>query len=191
MILYSLIFIIIILYVYETFKDIKLYQNKIKNHKYDNDNLHENFDTNDYPQPEKNITGLRDIINNKNYPPLQQCSLDTTKFKSYAPLLYNQARKLYFNRKHLDDEAIRQNNITHKQLEKIQKLYDTESNQNIKKIYEAELALHKWKKYSFNKIDNNNTSRIDNDVITDYDYKVFGQQRVWDEVHFHTTKKND
>lgn len=189
MILYSLSFIIILIFVYETYKNYKLYHAKLEKGRGRNGTL-EGFDMYDYPSLAENITGVSDFLNNEDYPPYQKCALDTTHSKAFAPLLYDSKRKLYFSRRHLEQEAVRQDNITKEQIAKVQALSDAETNPDIKKLYNYELGFHKWRAYAFQDKDNLGNKRLQEDITTDYIPAVFGQQRIWEEVHWHTTPRN-
>ena len=178
MLLYSLSFIIILIFAYETYKNYKLYQKKLAAGR-------ETFTDFDYPSPARNIKGVKDILNNEEYPPFQDCALDTPKTKAYAPLLFDSSRKLYFSRRHLDQEGERQNSITEKQIAKVQKLSVAEKDPDIKRLYDYELGLHKWREYAFQPTDNVGNERLKQDITSDYLPAVFGQQRIWEEIHFH------
>ena len=188
MILYSLTFIIIVLFVYETFKNLKEYKRKVNRTENYTNNI-ENFDTFDYPQPAKNIVGQKDNVNDEEFPPYQKCALDTSRYKSYAPLLFVPKKKFYFSRKHIEQEAVRLDNINKAKIEEAKELLKNETDPNKKAIYEAELDLHKWRDYEFKEVDEFGVNRKANDIITDYIPSVFGQQRIWEEVHFHTKPK--
>ena len=181
MLLYSLSFVIILIFVYESYKNYKLYQKKLAAGR-------DNFTDFDYPNPARNITGVKDVLNNEEYPPLQECALDTTRTKAFAPLIYDSSRKLYFSRRHLDQEGERQNAITDKQIAKVRELSKAEKDPDIKRLYEYELGLHKWKEYPFQATDNFGNQRLREDITTDYLPGVFGQQRIWEEIHFHTDR---
>ena len=183
MILYSLSFVIIMIFVYETYKNYKLYRTKLENSR---NGTVEKFDMYDYPSPAENITGIRDVLNNEEYPPFQKCALDTTRTKAFAPLLYDPKRKLYFSRRHLDQEGERQDMITKEQIAKVQALSDAETNPDIKRLYDYELNFHQWRAYPFQEKDNLGNKRLQEDITTDYIPEVFGQQRIWEEVHWHT-----
>jgi hypothetical protein len=187
MILYSLSFVIILIFVYETYKNYKLYQTKLERNR--NGVVKEGFDMGDYPSQAENITGVSDMLNNEDYPPLQKCALDTTRTKAFAPLLYDPKRKLYFSRRHLDQEGERQDIITKQQIAKVQALSNAETNPDIKKLYDYELDFHKWRAYPFQEKDNRGNKRLQEDITTDYIPEVFGQQRIWEEVHWHTTPR--
>jgi hypothetical protein len=192
MILYSLTFIIIILFVYETFKNIKNYNKKVREaDEKSSENRFENFDTFDYPQPAKNIVGVKDKLNDEEYPPYQICALDTTKYKSFAPLLFVPKKKFYFSRENIEQEAVRLDNITKDKIKNVEEMLKKETESGKRRIFEAELNLHKWRKYPFKEVDEFGVKRKENDILTDYLPEVFGQQRIWEEVHFHTKPKNN
>ena len=184
MLLYSLTFIVILIFVYETYKNYKLYHKKLVERRPSTSS--ETFTDFDYPSPAENITGKHDFLNNEDYPPYQKCALDTTRSKAFAPLIHDASRKLYFSRRHLDQEGERQDSITKAQIAKVQDLFDKETNPEIKKLYENELKLHKWRDYSFQETDKLGNQRMQHDITTDYVPGVFGQQRIWEEIHFHT-----
>jgi hypothetical protein len=169
--------------VYETYKNYKLYHKKINDRH--NQTSSETFTDFDYPVPAENITGKYDFLNDEEYPPYQKCALDTTRTKAFAPLIHDASRKLYFSRRHLDQEAKRQDDITLGQIAKVSDLFDKETNPEIKKLYEYELKMHKWRDYPFQETDKLGNQRIQEDITTDYVPSVFGQQRIWEEIHFH------
>lgn len=189
MILYSLSFIVIIIFVYETFKNYKIYQKIYQKKIASSEHMTESFDSLDYPSPASNVIGITDILNSEDYPPYQDCALDTTHYKAFAPLIYNPTRKLFFSRQHLEQEAVRQDDITQQQIAKVQALSDKETNPDKKKLYDYELGFHKWRAYPFQQLDNLGNQRLQEDITTDYVPSVFGQQRVWQEIHWHTTPK--
>ena len=189
MILYSLSFIVIIIFVYETFKNYKIYQKIYQKKIASSEHMTESFDSLDYPSPASNVIGITDILNSEDYPPYQDCALDTTHYKAFAPLIHDPTRKFYFSRKHLDQEGERQDDITQQQISKVQALSDAETNPDIKKLYDYELSFHKWRAYPFQQSDNLGNDRLQQDITTDYLPSVFGQQRIWEEIHYHSRNK--
>jgi len=191
MIIKSLLFVITLIFLYETIQT--LYK------------LKEEYFTESFVSLKKqnnpNANKLNDIsktiaINCKEYPkkkntiqtyePINPIMLDTTEYVRFKPLEYNPNRKYYFRRDILIPEGIRRKMDDEKEIEKIKKLYDTEKDPTKKEILQDNLDLFKWRKNILAREDQNNGEpRSIRDIISDYYPEEIGMVRIWKEPHSH------
>jgi hypothetical protein len=170
MIIYTLLFIIILIYIFEIYRELS----RLSEYYLTDFNKSENFVDSTARNP-------------NHYPPPYKCPLSTPRFKEFAPLIYEPSRRLHYNRQWLNKEGELQDMITESKIKEIKAKYDAETDPEIKAIYERELKLHDWRAYPFQLLDNRGNLRGANDVLTDYDYQTFGNQRIWLEPHDHLT----
>jgi hypothetical protein len=191
MIIYSLLFIIILIFLYETFQ--KLY--KLREEYFSNARDH--F----ISKPLSSNSDLADIsktiaINCKLYPtninkiqayePQSPEELDTTYSSRFKPLEYNPNRVYYYRSDILIPEGIRRVKDDNIELAKIQKLFDNETDSNKKEILQDELDLSKWRSQILSLKDKETgEKRTMRDITTDYYPEEIGMQRVWLEPHSH------
>ena len=148
MIIKSLLFIIVCIFVYESFQI--LYKMKeeyfISLEKFD--------DPRPFTPEEKDIR--RSIINNcRQYKKNQNKEmvivkpsgkdLDTPYHAQYKPFNYDPNRKYYWNVHKLSQEGIRRAKDDEKEIEKVQKMFDKETDEDKKQILQDELNLYKWR----------------------------------------------
>ena len=187
----SLLFIIVLIFLYETFQ--KLFK------------LREEYFTESYVSLEKsespNSSQLNDIaktiaINCKEYPtqkntiqtysPIDPVTLDTVDYSRFKPLEYDASRRYYFRRDILIPEGIRRSQDDDKEIAKVQKLYDEETDPAKKEILQDELDLFNWRKYILASTDpKTEESRSMRDITSDYYPKEIGMVRTWREPHSH------
>lgn len=191
MIVKSLLFIIVCIYVYET------YTNFIKQkEEYFSNNTKEIF--NDIPKEYLDIdhtiqNNCKHWNNNKNklilqsYIPPSDESLDTPYSSRFKPLLYNKNQKYYWNSHYLIEEGQRRYLDDKHNLDILKQKYDAEQDPDKKEILENELSLYDWQNYIFKRKNNKNEQRDMPDIITDYYPDIIGQPRYWVERHSHLT----
>lgn len=187
----SLLFIIVLIFVYETFQ--KLFK------------LREEYFTESFVSLAKpnspNASQLNDIaktiaINCKKYPihkntiqtysTIDPVTLDTVDYARFNPLEYNAARKYYFRRDILIPEGIRRSLDDDKEIAKIQKLYDEEKNPAKKEILQDALDRFKWRKYILESSNpKTKEPRSMRDITSDYFPQEIGMVRTWREPHSH------
>jgi hypothetical protein len=197
----SLLFIIVLIFLHETFQ--KLYK------------LREEYFTEPYvslAKPNsKNANELNDIaktiaINCKEYPtrkntiqtyaPIDPVTLDTVDYARFKPLEFDAARKYYFRRDILIPEGIRRSLDDEKEIAKVQKLFDVETDPKKKEILQYELDLFNWRKYILAS-SNPKTKELRSmrDITSDYFPEEIGMVRTWREPHSHipdySTKLNN
>lgn len=191
MIVKSLLFIIICIYIYET------YINFIKQkEEYFSNNTKEIF--NDIP---KEYLDIKHTIKNnckhwennqkklilQSYIPPPDESLDTPYSSRFKPLLYNKNQKYYWNPHYLIEEGQRRYLDDKKNLNTLKQKYDEEQDPDKKEILKNELSLYNWQNYIFKEKNNKNEQRDMPDIITDYYPDIIGQPRPWIERHSHLT----
>jgi hypothetical protein len=193
MIIKSLLFIIICIFVYETFNTL----NKITEEYFSSmeSSKHEKFIEigND---PEKNSIARTIGINCKTYPdrlnrimaykPDNNESLDTPYYSQFKSLKYNPDRKYYWNVRKLIHEGIRRSKDDDKEIEIVQKLYDGETDEDKKQLYKNELNIFRFKKNILAVQDKD--SKLDRsmrNITTDYFPEEIGMSRPWRERHSH------
>ena len=148
MIIKSLLFVIVCIFVYESFQILY----KMKEEYFIS---LENFaEPRPFTPEEKDIR--RTIINNcrqykKNLNKEMIITkpsgkdLDTPYSAQFKPLEYNPDRKYYWNVHKLAQEGIRRSGDDEKEIEKVQKMFDEETDEDKKQILQDELNLYKWR----------------------------------------------
>jgi len=112
--------------------------------------------------------------------------LDTPYYAQFKPIEYNKDRQYYWKRNKLVEEGIRRAKDDDIEIAKVQKLFDNEINNNKKKEYQDELNLFTWRKNIFELTDKSTgISREKKDIISDYYPDEIGLQRPWIERHSH------
>ena len=161
MIIKSLLFIIVCIFCYETYKNFyKMTEeyfitlDKNNNTVYTN-NYNSNSESNNKYTTERfvelsgdpelddisktisiNCKAYQDNINNiMVYKPEANTNLDTPYYAQYKPLEYNTDRKYYWKRNKLVEEGIRRSNDDKAEIAKVQSLFDNEKDINKKKYY--------------------------------------------------------
>jgi hypothetical protein len=213
MIIKSLLFIILFIYCYETYKNISklseeyfitLEKSNTTAHTNDYSNVSNDSDNKYTTERFVELSGdpeLDDIsktiaINCKAYPdtinnimvykPEANSNLDTPYYAQYKPLEYTKDRQYYWKRNKLVEEGIRRSNDDKHELSYLQSLFDNETDINKKKILQDELDLFKWHNNIFKLVDyKTGISREKRDIITDYYPEEIGLQRPWIERHSH------
>lgn len=191
MIIYSLLFIIILIFAYETIRNIY----KLREEYFSNARDH--FVANPLPTN----PALADIsktiaINCKAYPsqinkvqayiPPQPDELDTPQSARFKPLEYDPTRKYYYRGDILIPEGIRRAKDDDKEIAKVQAMYDAETDPAKKQILQDELDLFQWRKSILSPINKvTGLERTMRDITTDYFPAEIGMQRVWLEPHTH------
>ena len=195
MIIYSLLFIIVLIFLYETVQRLfKMREEYFSNAR---DHRDEYFITSPLPSD----PALADIsktiaINCKAYPARESAiqaadispnsgELDTPYYARFKPLEYDPSRVYYFRRDILVPEGWRRSADDDKEIARVQALYDKETDPAKKEILQDELDLFKWRNRILNEKDENNTLRSMRDITTDYYPAEIGMQRIWREPHSH------
>ena len=202
MIIKSLLFIIICIFIYESFQILNkmteeyftnTITNKQTNYIYNKNN--ENFVSlsND---PDKNDISKTIAINCNDYSsnlkkimvyePEDDESLDTTLFARFKPLEYNSKRRYFWSNDKLIEEGMRRTIDDETEIAKVQNLLDNETDPDKQKIYEDELILFKWRNNILSSSDK--TTGLDRDmrdITTDYFPDEIGMNRTWIERHSH------
>ena len=193
----SLLFIIVCLFVYETFITLSK-----MNEEYFTSieiNKQERF-VNLSDDPNKNDISKTIAINCKNwasnidvimtYTPEQlNEKLDTPYYSRFKPIEYDSTRQYYWRANKLVQEGIRRSNDDDIEIAKVQSLFDNETDPDKKQILQDELDLFNWRK------DKNNILSVKNektgldramcDITTDYFPAEIGMSRPWIERHSH------
>lgn len=214
MIIKSLLFIIVLIFAYETIQ--KLYKlqeeyftttpnnihNNIRNN-INNKNINDNdtfvslsTDPLDKDKNEKNDIAKTIAINCKAYPaqknsimmakPILAEELDTPEYARFKPLEYDPTRLYYWRRDILIPEGIRRLKDDEKEIAKVQALYDKETNPQKKEILQDELDLFTWRNNILALQDSKTgLDRTMRDITTDYFPAEIGMSRPWREVHSH------
>jgi hypothetical protein len=191
MIIYSLLFIIVLIFAYETIRNIfKLREEYFSN-------AHDHFVSNPLPKdPLKADISKTIAINCKAYPSninkvmtyieTNSDDLDTVYSARFAPLEYDPTRKYYYRRDILIPEGIRRSQDDNKQIAKVQAMYDAETDPDKKQILQDELDLFKWRNNILSSINKETKlNRTMRDITSDYFPAELGMQRVWQEPHSH------
>lgn len=203
MIIKSLLFIIVCIFVYETFQNFsKMNEEYFANNTHNanntnntNEKYNEKFITisND---PEKNQIAKIISKNCKAYPttvnqimvykPESGEELDTPYYAQLKPLEYDPKRKYYWQRDILVPEGIRRSQDDDKEIARVQALLDNETDPDKKKILEDEMSLFKWRKNILSTNDETTgLPRNEINITTDYFPAEIGMVRPWIEIHSH------
>lgn len=191
MIIYSLLFIIILIFVYETIQRLfKLREEYFSNAR---DHFINNTLSSD--------SSLADIsktiaINCKSYQTransIQSADmspnwgeLDTPYYARFKPLEYNPKRLYYFRRDILVPEGWRRSADDDTEIARVQSLYEKETDPVKKEILQDELDLFNWRETILAEKDKKDTPRSMRDITTDYYPAEIGMQRIWREPHSH------
>ena len=158
----SLLFIIVLIFIYEAYKNIL----KIKDN---GSKFIETFSCQS-EKIKKNNSFLVDVIDDN--------TSDHTGFKPYRPDYTKYGNRLY---SYLEGHY--RNNMDNINLQKIRNTLqnNTQLSKFQKEKLKKELDIEDWKSYSFKNKKNDNTARLENDIRTDYDPNIIGCQRMWQE----------
>ena len=195
MIIKSLLFIIVCIFVYETFRTLtKMTEEYFSNQ--ENINLRKEQFVSLGSDPIKNDISKTIAINCKKYPskknslmlfkPEPDESLDTPFYAQFKPLEYNPKRKYYWRSNKLVEEGKRRSLDDEADIEKVKKLLDKETDPYKQQIYQEELSLSKWRKNILANKDS--VSKLDRgmrDITTDYFPDEIGMNRHWIERNSH------
>jgi hypothetical protein len=203
MIIKSLLFIIICIFCYETYRNI----NKMTEEYFTQLNIGKDTDIHTNTNTKETfikITGNPDYdsiastiaINCNAYPsesskimtyqPEPDDILDTPYYAQFKPIEYNKNRDYFWRRDKLIEEGIRRSEDDDIEIKKIQNLFDNETDDDKKLKYQDELNLFTWRKNIFSMNDaNTGISREKRDIISDYYPAEIGLQRPWIERHSH------
>jgi hypothetical protein len=191
MIIKVLLFIIVLIFVYETFNTLY----KMREEYFSTIHNKESF-VSLSGDPEKDDIAKTIAINCKAYPerrnrimaakPIPADELDTVKYARYKPLGYDASRLYYWRRDILIPEGVRRSKDDEKEIAKVQKMFDEETDPDKKEILQDELDLFTWRKQILQlKNPDTQEDRSMRDIITDYFPQEIGMNRAWIERHSH------
>jgi hypothetical protein len=188
MIIKCLLFIIICIFVYETFK--MLYKMK--------EEYFESFGNGEEINPDlldvnktiyancKLIEDKKDKLILMSYSPDDDAkSLDGPYSSAFKPLTYNKTRKYFWNSENIIEEGLRRGDDNKKDIDELKVRYDKEEDIDKKHMLGNELALYDWYDYRFKEKNLKGDQRIEQDFITDYYTEEIGLSRPWRERHSH------
>ena len=190
MIINGLLFIIILIFTYETFQKLSKLQEEYftqkENYNYTNDlnditkTIAINCKNPHYPQNKNMIM---------KYKKPDDSELDTPYYSRFKPLEYDSKRKYYYRRDILIPEGYRRSADDDKEIARVKALFDAETDPIKKEILQTELDQFKWRENVKNigNIKNMETGeeRSMRDIITDYYPHEIGMSRIWREPHSH------
>ena len=193
MIIKSLLFIILCIFVYDTYKKFS----KMSEEYFINldTNQQEKF-VNLSDDPNKNDISKTIAINCKalanNYSPIMAYKpeadedIDNPYYARYKPIEYDAKRKYYWRTNMLVPEGIRRSIDDDTELAKLQSLFDNETDPDKKEELQDELNLFAWRANILS-IKNPDTGldRDMRDITTDYFPEEIGMNRPWIERHSH------
>lgn len=112
--------------------------------------------------------------------------LDTTLYARFKPLEYDSTRKYYFRRDILVPEGLRRAVDDDVEIGKVQALYDKETDPLRKQVLQDELDVFRWRSNILQKKDKKTGElRTMRDITSDYYPAEIGMQRIWREPHSH------
>ena len=193
MIIKSLLFIIICIFVYESFKIM----NKMTEEYFTTLEHNEKF-VSLGTDPEKNDIAKTIAINCKAYknninkPKIMAYkkepdeALDTPFYAQFKPLEYDPKRLYYWRNDVLIPEGKRRSNDDEIEIAKVQNLLDNETDPDKQKILEEEMSLFKWRQNILSLTDKDTGLERDmRDITSDYFPEEIGMNRPWIERHSH------
>lgn len=193
MIIKTLLFIIVCLFVYESFINLsKMSEEYFTNLDIEKQDKFVNL-SND---SNKNDISKTIAINCKNWKnninkimvnkPEPNETLDTPYYAQFKPLEYDSNRKYYWRANMLVQEGKRRSSDDEIEISKVQDLFNKETDPEKKQILEDELKLFKWRKYILSlKNPDTKLDRDMRDITTDYFPEEIGMSRPWIERHSH------
>ena len=168
MLVKALLFIIILLYVYDTYYDLtKFIDIHLKEHE---------LNINTHMHNKEEFTNYK--YNYGNYE--HNTNVGYTDFRP----LHNKIKGFY-NRNNLIDEGIRQNNNRLKNIDCLKQLLENDNiDENLKNNIRDDLKTHKWRDHIFQDV-NSDTKQLRNksDIMTDYNPNIIGCPRRWMECY--------
>ena len=213
MIIKSLLFIIICIFVYESLQILNkmteeyftdMIYNKQTNYIQNTQNIQKKQNTKNTEQfvnltddYVKNDISKTIAINCKDYPPNKPNkimvykpesdeTLDTTLYSRFKPLSYNSKRRYFWSNDKLIEEGLRRTIDDKTEIAQVQKLLDNETDPDKKQVYQEELSLFNWRKNILALTDSDTELDRDmRDITTDYFPDEIGMNRVWIERHSH------
>lgn len=193
MIIKVLLFIIVLIFVYESFQ--MMYKMREEYFTSKNNKRTERF-VSLSGNPEQDDIAKTIAINCKAYPdyhnrimeskPIPADELDTPEYAQFKPLEYNPKRLYYWRRDILIPEGIRRSQDDDTEIAKVQSLFDAETDPDKKQILQDELDLFKWRSHIIALQDpDTGEQRSMRDITTDYYPSEIGMSRIWREPHSH------
>jgi len=194
MLVKSLLFIIILIYIYESYKKCLILYKKYQDTKTKNlFKVKENFNNlnNELKENYKNYSdsflilpkynNKKDKLNKKcNDIFLQESVNEDSDFSSKYQWNYDDSLKYYYNLKNSVNEGRRLEKIRINKLNELKKkLNDSSLSINDKNKIENEIKINQWKSYIFKKENDKNVERDRADIITDYDPNLIGCVRPY------------
>jgi len=211
MIIKSLLFIIVCIFIYESFQIMtKMTEEYFSNLENKNNNKYSNKNNNKYNNTEKFVSlgtdakkndiaktiaiNCKAYENNKKkimaYKPKPDSSLDTPYFSQFKPIQFNPKRQYLWRNDLLVPEGKRRSMDDDIEIAKVKSLLDKETDPDKQKIYEEELNLFKWRNniLSLKELDTDLDTELDRsmrDITSDYFPEEIGMNRPWIERHSH------
>ena len=193
MIIKSLLFIIVCIFIYESYhimtKMTEEYFANIENNNTEKFvSLGTDADKNDISKTIAINCKEHDKNNNKImlYKPEPDSSLDTPYFSQFKPIQFNPKRQYLWRTDVLVPEGKRRSMDDDIEIAKVKTLLDNETDPDKQKIYEEELNLFKWKKNILATKDiDTGLDRTMRDITSDYFPEEIGMNRPWIERHSH------
>lgn len=191
MIIKVLLFVIVLIFVYETINTLY----KMREEYFSTIHNKERF-VSLSGDPKKDDISKTIAINCKLFPeqknrimavkPTPADELDTVQYARIKPIAYDPSRLYYWRRDMLIPEGKRRSQDDEKEIAKVQKLFDEETDPDKKEILQDELDLFKWRKYILElKNPETKEERSMRDITTDYFPEEIGMNRPWIERHSH------
>ena len=195
MIIKSLLFIIVCIFVYETYNTLSKMTEEYFTSIHSSNRKIDNF-VNLGTKPELNDIAKTIAINCNAYPtnaskimvykPESNESLDTPYYAQFKSLEYNPDRKYYWKANKLVEEGIRRSSDDDAEIAAIQALFDNETDPDKQQILQNELDLFNWKKNILATTDSiTKLDRDMRDITSDYFPAEIGMNRPWIERHSH------
>ena len=191
MLIKSLLFIIVCIFVYETFNTFR----KMTEEYFISLEHQEKF-VSLGSDPVQNDISKTIAINCKQYPskanaimlfkPETDDSLDTPFYAQFKELEYNPKRQYYWKNNELITEGKRRSMDDEDEIAKIQSLLDNETDPDKQQFYQEKLSLFNWRKNILANTDSvTGLDRDMRDITTDYFPEEIGMSRPWIERHSH------
>ena len=202
MIIKSLLFIIICIFIYESLQILnkmteEYFMNTINNKQTNyiyNKNTEIFVSLSD--DPDKNDISKTIAINCNDYSsnlkkimvyqPEDDETLDTPLYARFKPIEYNSKRRYFWSNDKLIEEGLRRSIDDKNEIAKVQNLLDNETDPDKQQIYQEELSLFNWRNNILSLTDEKTgLDRDMRDITTDYFPDEIGMSRAWIERHSH------
>ena len=195
----ALLFIIVLIYVYECYKTFYKTQEEYfslihKNNKQITENsyiIQKDTENNKVYEEYANTETINNNNNNSNTNLITEngytvlpLSVDNTNSSQYKPMVYDPKRLFFWRRDILIPEGQRRAQDDNKELVKLKTILKSTTDESQKQLLQDEIDLYKWRTKTLSLTDTVD-DRSMREIISDYFPTEIGLVRPWLEIHSH------